>query len=343
MPLNSAYILLRIKIEQGMKRRNLFEKRLNIKPYEYPELLEFKDAIRHSYWLHTEFNFTGDIQDYRTTISDHERHVLTRAMLAISQVEVNVKRFWGELYRYFPKPEMDDVGGTFAESEVRHKDAYSFLLEKLGLNEMFSQIQDIEPLMNRIRYMEAFMKDKDAGKGEFVLSLVLFSLFVEHISLFGQFLIMMSFNKHKNLFKGISNAVEATSKEEEIHGKFGIALYEILRDEHSELFTDEFFVELKTLADQAFEAEKGILDWIFEDGDLSFISKETVLNYIKSRYNNSLMTLGLEPPHDINPELLKETEWFDIEILSTKETDFFNKRSTDYSKKMKQITADDLF
>ena len=94
------------KIEQSMKRRNLFEKRLNIKPYEYPELLEFKDAIRHSYWLHTEFNFTGDIQDYRTTISDHERHVLTRAMLAISQVEVNVKRFWGELYRYFPKPEM---------------------------------------------------------------------------------------------------------------------------------------------------------------------------------------------------------------------------------------------
>jgi len=81
-------------IEQSMKRRNLFEKRLNIKPYEYPELLEFKDAIRHSYWLHTEFNFTGDIQDYRTTISDHERHVLTRAMLAISQVEVNVKRFF---------------------------------------------------------------------------------------------------------------------------------------------------------------------------------------------------------------------------------------------------------
>ncbi|WP_386691698.1 MULTISPECIES: ribonucleotide-diphosphate reductase subunit beta [unclassified Lonepinella] len=323
--------------------RNLFEKRLNIKPYEYPELLEFKDAIRHSYWLHTEFNFTGDIQDYRTTINDHERQVLTRAMLAISQVEVNVKRFWGELYRYFPKPEMDDVGGTFAESEVRHKDAYSFLLEKLGLNDMFAQIQDIEPLMKRIRYMESFMKEKDAGKGEFVLSLVLFSLFVEHISLFGQFLVMMSFNKHKNLFKGISNAVEATSKEEEIHGKFGIALYAILRDEHADLFTDEFFADLKTLSDQAFEAECSIVDWIFEGGDLSFITKETVLNYIKSRYNNSLTILGLPAPHNIDPELLKETQWFDIEILSTKENDFFYKRSTDYSKKMKQITADDLF
>ena len=116
-----------------------------------------------------------------------------------------------------------------------------------------------------------------------------------------------------------------------------------MRDEHGELFTPQFFTELQTLASQAFEAERSILDWIFEEGDLSFISKATVENYIKNRYNNSLAILGLEPPHSINNEMLKETEWFDIEILSSKETDFFNKRSTDYSKKMKQITADDLF
>ncbi|MDP8079153.1 ribonucleotide-diphosphate reductase subunit beta [Phocoenobacter skyensis] len=323
--------------------RNLFEKRIQIKPYEYPELLEFKDAIRHSYWLHTEFNFTGDIQDYKTVINEKERSVLTRAMLAISQVEVSVKRFWGDLYRYFPKPEIDDVGGTFAESEVRHKDAYSFLLEKLGLNDMFANITEIQPLMDRINYMEEFMREKEEGKEQFILSLVLFSLFVEHISLFGQFLIMMSFNKHKNLFKGISNAVEATSKEEEIHGRFGIALYEILRNEHSELFGDDFYEELKSLANQALEAERNILMWIFEEGDLDFIDLKTVENYITNRYNNSLSTLGIELPYQVDNELLKETEWFDIEILSGKETDFFNKRSTDYSKKMKQITADDLF
>ncbi|EIJ69063.1 ribonucleotide-diphosphate reductase subunit beta [Pasteurella bettyae] len=323
--------------------RSLFEKRLNIKPYEYPELLEFKDAIRHSYWLHTEFNFTGDIQDYRTTINQSERQVLTRTMLAISQVEVNVKRFWGDLYRYFPKPEIDDVGGTFAESEVRHKDAYSFLLEKLGLNEMFSKITEFKPLINRIHYMEDFMRDKDESQERFILSLILFSLFVEHISLFGQFFIMMSFNKHKNLFKGISNAVEATSKEEEIHGRFGIALYEILREEHADLFTEQFYIDLKYLANQALEAERSILAWIFEAGDLDFVSRKLVENYITNRYNQSLETLGIPAPYTVDIDLLKETEWFDIEILSTKETDFFNKRSTDYSKKMKQITADDLF
>ena len=45
---------------------------------------------------------------------------------------------------------------------------------------------------------------------------------------------MMSFNKEKNLFKGISNVVEATSKEEEIHGNFGSELINIIKEENPE-------------------------------------------------------------------------------------------------------------
>ena len=78
---------------------NIFEKRVNILPYEYPSLLAYKDAIRHSYWIHTEFNFTTDIDDFKTKISDEEREVIKRAMLAIAQIEVNVKTFWADLYK----------------------------------------------------------------------------------------------------------------------------------------------------------------------------------------------------------------------------------------------------
>lgn len=326
-----------------MKKRSLFEKRLEVKPYEYPELLDFKDAIRHAYWLHTEFNFSSDIQNYHVDLLPHEKSVITKAMLAISQIEVGVKRFWGDLYHYFPKPEIDLVGSTFADSEARHFDAYSFLLEKLGLNDLFLEIKKIPSLMGRIDYMDKFMKDKNLDDKSFVLSLVLFSLFIEHISLFSQFLIIMGFNKYKNMFKGMSNAVEATSKEEEIHGKFGIELYRILRTEHSEMFTEDFFNQLKNLANDAFEAEMKIVDWIYSEGDLDFLPAKTVKNYIKQRYNNSLQTLGLDPIHEVDLKLYEAVKWFDIEILSTKETDFFNKRSTDYSKKQKQITSDDLF
>lgn len=326
--------------------KNIFKKRINIKPYEYPELLDYKDAIRHSYWLHTEYNLTSDIQNYKVDLNDNEREVVQRTMLAISQIEVNVKRFWGDLYKFIPKPEIDDVGGTFAESEIRHKDAYSFLLEKLGLNSEFENILNIPQLKGRIDYLEEFMNTKTKDKKGFVLSLILFSLFVEHISLFGQFLILMSFNKERNFFKGLSNIVEATSKEEEIHGKFGIELFNIIKKEHPEMFDDEMHSNLVDLSTKALNAELNIIDWIYEKGDLDFIPKDSIKEYIKSRFVKSLKVLGLKDIPNIfipNENVLHRVKWFDIEVLSTAEVDFFNKRSPAYSKKMQAFTPSNLF
>ena len=34
-------------------------------------------------------------------------------MLAISQIEVAVKTFWGDIYKRMPKPEIGNVGATF--------------------------------------------------------------------------------------------------------------------------------------------------------------------------------------------------------------------------------------
>ena len=102
---------------------SIFEKRINILPYEYPQLLKYKDAIRHSYWIESEFNFTEDISDFKSNISDLERDIITKCMLAISQIEFNVKTAWGDLYKRLPKPEIAEVGYTFAESEIRHQNA----------------------------------------------------------------------------------------------------------------------------------------------------------------------------------------------------------------------------
>ena len=129
-----------------------------MKPYEYPELLEYVDAIRHSYWIHTEFNFTSDVQDFKVNVTDAERNALKNTMLAIAQIEVSVKTFWGDIYKRLPKPEIGSVGYTFAESEVRHHDAYSHLLEILGLNNDFNQIKSVPCIIDRVNYLERSIK-----------------------------------------------------------------------------------------------------------------------------------------------------------------------------------------
>ena len=338
-----AYILYRNKRTQ-QRQTDLFEKRINLKPYEYPHLYEYVPAIRHSYWIHSEFNFTSDIQDFKSRLSDSERSAIKNTMLAISQIEVAVKSFWGDLYHRVPKPEIGSVGSTFAESEVRHADAYSHLLEILGLNSEFKELKKKPAIMKRVRYLETALKNsRSEDNREYAESILLFSLFIEHVSLFSQFLIIMAFNKHKNMLKGISNVVEATSKEEQIHGDFGIDLIKILQKENPNWFTKEYHKSIQNMCIEAFEAEKDVVDWIFENGELDFLPKAVVNEFLKNRFNNSLESIGIDKVFNIDKNLVSQTEWFDDEIIGTKHGDFFVKRSVNYSKRTQSITSDDLF
>jgi len=338
-----AYILYRD--EQARKRKtNIFEKRVNLKPYEYPQLYEYVNAIRHSYWIHTEYNYTSDIQDFKTGLNDVERSAIKNTMLAISQIEVAVKSFWGDIYQRMPKPEIGSVGATFAESEVRHHDAYSHLLEILGLNGEFKKLKKNPVIMRRVHYLETALKNaKSEDIKEYSESILLFSLFIEHVSLFSQFLIIMAFNKYKNVLKGVSNVVEATSKEEQIHGDFGIDVIKIIKEENPTWFGEEYNLIIQDLCREAFDAESRIVDWIFEKGELEFLPKVVINEFIKNRFNNSLESIGIGKVFDIDEKLLEFTEWFDDEIIGTKHGDFFVKRSINYSKRTKSITSDDLF
>ena len=338
-----AYILYRAKQHQ-LRKRDIFKPRKHLKPYEYPELESYKQAIQHSYWLHTEYNYTSDIQDYKVNVEPHERTAIRNAMLAISQVEVSVKTFWAKMYDHLPKPELANVGMTFAESEVRHSDAYSHLLELLGLNGIFEEIEEIPALNQRVEYLNSHIQYAQTGSNrDYAISVLLFSAFIEHISLFSQFLIIMGFNKHKNLFSGISNVIEATSKEEQLHGEFGIDLINTIREENPDWFDDAMAEEIYLLCNEAYQSEKEVLDWIYEDGEIDFMPKYTVQEFIKNRLNNSLEAIGLERIFETDKAEVEKTLWFDEEIVSTKHVDFFEKRSVNYTKRSQSMTADDLF
>jgi len=82
------YIIYRSK-----NQPNIFSKRINLKPYEYPNLNEYVDAIRHSYWVHTEFNYTSDIQDYKVHLNEKEKSAVERAMLAFHKLKLQLNHF----------------------------------------------------------------------------------------------------------------------------------------------------------------------------------------------------------------------------------------------------------
>jgi ribonucleoside-diphosphate reductase beta chain len=323
---------------------DIFAERTHLKPYEYSDLLDYVDAIRNSYWVHDEFNFEGDIQDFRVNTTDAEQTAIKRTMLAIAQIEVQVKTFWSDIYEDMPKAEVGNVGMTFAESEVRHMDAYSHLLDVLGIEDEFETVTEVPAIQQRIDYLDEYLEmGQSENKKESVMGILMFSTFVEHVSLFSQFLIMTSFDKHEKKFKGIANAVEATSKEEQIHGLFGQELVEIIQEENPDLFDDDFSEEIEEACLQAYEAESEILDWILEDGELDFLPREHIDAFLKDRFNQSLDNAGIDPVFDPDEDVVDETRWFDEDIMMSKDNDFFSKRSVSYNKNTQSVTADDMF
>src|SRR5690606_5991638 len=100
---------------------------------------------------------------------------------------------------------------------------------------------------------------------------------------------------------------------------------------------------IQEICQEAFVAESKIVDWIFEEGELDFLPKAVVNEFIKNRFNNSLESIGIPKIFEVDQKLLAQTEWFDDEIIGTKHGEFIVKRSINYSKRTQSITSDDLF
>lgn len=312
----------------------IWKKRVEFKPYEYPQLLRFRKAIKTSQWHAEEFDFDEDIQDFHVNLIDKERNAIKNSMLAISQVEVeNVKEYWKDINKIFPKHEIAFVGLTFGENEVVHSEAYSMLLEKLGLNEEFNQLLKNPVIAGRVNYLNKYLKESGDNPQEFqTLKLILFTLFVENVSLFSQFAIIKSFRKHKNYLKSIDNVVLSTQKDELVHAKFGIELINIIKSESPDWFNEEFYDKIYDACIKAYAAEEKILEWIFEMGDLDFLKLDEVKEFTKQRFNDSLIEIGGKPIFSVDIQKLEVLRWFIEEIYGYVRNDFFNTKSSNYNK-----------
>jgi len=317
---------------------NIFTKRVNYKPFEYPEVLNFVDLINKSFWVHSEIDFTADLQDFKTNLNDHEREVVKRSLLGIAQVEVGVKTFWGDLYKYLPKPEFNGLGATFAECEFRHSEAYSRLLEVLGYNDEFLNLLDIPVFKNKLELIERHLNSEE----DFIGKLLFFTIVIENTSLFSQFANILSFTRFKGHMKNVSNIIGWTSVDESIHAEAGIFILNQIKKESPESVKG-LLENLGTKLDEYISYESNLLDWIYEEGELDFFTKEDMMNFMKYRLDDSLVKLGQPKYFNVTDEEYSKMKWYEEEMYSTALDDFFAKRPVDYTKHDKSFDSDNLF
>lgn len=326
----------------------IFEEQISRKPNHYPWTNLFIKAMHDGFWTDSEFKFHSDIHDFKTVLSEQQKETTIRSLSAIGQIETKVKKFWAKLGDNLPHPSIIDLGYVMANTEVIHNDAYDRLLKELGMEEVFEKNLELDIIKNRTNYLNKFThKFHKDNKRQYVYSLILFTLFVENVSLFSQFYVVNWLGRFKNVLKDTNQQIQYTRNEETIHALVGIKLVNQIREEHPELFDAELEKKIAYEAKQAFGYESEIIDWMLdgytdtaEDGDLN---PEVLKELVKQRINESLEQIGYKKIFDIDEKIAKRFHWFEEEILGNNMSDFFHAKPVEYAKNNRSYTEEDLF
>lgn len=322
----------------------LFEEQISRKPDLYPWTKQFVDAIWQGFWTPDEFNFRSDYSQFKSDLSEAEQQVIVRALSAIGQIEVAVKTFWANIGEKMPHPSIRDLGYAMANSEVIHNLAYEKLLEVLQLTHVFEENMNEAVIKGRVDYLRKYLnKVYKNDKQQYIYSIILFTLFVENVSLFSQFYVIMHFNRNRAVLKDCAQQVQYTRNEEMLHAQVGIKLINTLREEYPELFDKELEDRILHECIDSLKAESKVIDWIMTDYAVPGLDATILKAFIAKRMKDSMDQIGFDSSEIVyDRALVDKTFWFDEELYGTNMTDFFQKRPVEYSKGS-AITAEDLF
>lgn len=324
----------------------LFDAQVGRKPNNYPWTQEIIDALWTSHWTPNEFNFRSDYGQFQTELTDQERQIIVRTLSAIGQIEIAVKRFWGDLGKNFPHPAMSDMGFVMANNEVIHNLAYEKLLDVLNLQHVFDETLKEPVIAGRVEYLRKYLdRVYQDDRKQYVYALILFTLFIENTSLFGQFYVILHFNRYRNVLKDTSQQVQYTRLEEQIHTQAGVLLINTLRQEYPEMFDADLEARVTDEVQKAVAYEGRVIDWMLGDYEGHNLSADVVKAYTTKRLDDAMKQVGfggVSMSDDVKA-LLPRTTWMEEELKGVTLTDFFQQRPVEYAKKHRAFDAEELF
>jgi ribonucleoside-diphosphate reductase beta chain len=299
------------------------------KPFEYQTAFDYYKDQHRAHWLADEVPLASDLNDWKLKLTEPEKSLIGNILKSFAQTEVHVNDYWStKVSVWFPKPEIQAMARVFADFESIHAEAYARLNEELGLDDFKAFLED-ETSKAKI---ERLIETPGETIEDRAISLAIFSAFTEGVNLFSSFAVLMSFQL-RNLMKGTGQIVEWSVRDESLHSKAGCWLFRTLLEEQPELNTDELREKIIEACHLSVQLEFDFIDKAFEMGSVEGLNKNQLKNFIKARANEKMIELGYKAIYnDIDPNLLKQIEWFGHLTSGKTQQDFFAGRVTNYSK-----------
>jgi ribonucleoside-diphosphate reductase beta chain len=215
---------------------------------------------------------------------------------------------------------------AFSNIETVHIAAYSHLLDTVGMPEVeYSAFLQYKEMKDKYDYMHGFSVD---SKHDIAKTLAAFGAFTEGLQLFASFAILLNFPRH-NKMKGMGQIISWSVRDESLHCASVIKLFRTFVQENPEIWTETLRSEITETCRTIVGHEDAFIDLAFEAGPIENLTADGVKRYLRYIANRRLTELGLEPIFDIKRNPLP---WLDEMLNAVEHANFFENRSTEYSK-----------
>lgn len=312
----------------------------------YTYLEKYGDVMWKSFWTPAKYKKNIekiDIPFLENKMDEVSRECVKKAILAISLVEDKVKTFWNFLVLDIPQTVIGETGSQLGNSEVVHAKSYRFTVEAMGLKHLFDKLSDIPVMQGRLEYLNKHLTKSNLSKEKQVLKkVILFTALVERISLFTQFYIIMSFNNANKGLKTLFSLQSSTATEELHHYAFGLEIVNIIKKENPGLFDEDLKAFIEDNISKAHKAETALIDWIFENGYPTHLSKFEVVNFLNKNVNQVCEDMGVDLRYEVDEDYYEEKNAWMLQALKPMEPDFFDNPVGGYSSLEQEISDEEL-
>ncbi len=308
------------------------------KPFNYPWAYDAWLMQQRVHWLPEEVPLAGDVSDWNNKITDAERNLLTHIFRFFTQADVEVNNCYMQHYTQVFKPtEIQMMLAAFSNTETIHIAAYSHLLDTIGIPETeYSAFLEYKEMKDKYDYMQGF---DVKSNHDIALTMAVFGAFTEGVQLFASFAMLMNFPRF-NKMKGMGQIVTWSVRDETLHTLSIIRLFKTFVQENPEVWTDKLKQEITDACKTIVEHEDAFINLSFEMGEIEGMTPKEVKNYIRYIADRRLDQLGLDTIYHINKNPLP---WMDTILNGVEHANFFENRSTEYSKASTEGTWEEAF
>ena len=308
------------------------------KPFAYPWCFEAWQTQQKVHWLPEEVPLADDVKDWHNKLNETERHLMTQIFRFFTQADIEVNNCYMKHYASVFKPtEVQMMLAAFSNTETILIAAYSYLLDTIGMPEdIYSAFLQYKEMKDKYDYMQEF---GTGSKSDIAKTLAVFGAFTEGLQLFASFAILLNFPRF-NKMKGMGQIVTWSVRDESLHCASVIKLFRTFVSENPEIWTEAFQRDLYKACETIVTHEDAFVDLAFELGAVEGLTSADIKSYIRFIADRRLSQLGLQPIYRIEEHPLP---WLDTMLNAVEHANFFENRSTEYSRAATEGTWDEAF